>query len=123
MKIALAQINYHIGNFASNKQKIIAHIQRSEQAGVDLVVFSELAISGYPPRDFLEFEDFVNKCNAAIQEIAIYCTKTAAIIGTPVFNSNDKGKPLYNAAAFLSDGKIQQFVNKTLLPNYDIFDE
>ncbi len=123
MKIALAQINYHIGNFASNKHKIIDHIKRSEQAGADLVVFSELAISGYPPRDFLEFEDFVNKCNAAIREIATYCTKTAAIIGTPVFNSNDKGKPLYNAAAFLSDGKIQQFVNKTLLPNYDIFDE
>jgi len=123
VKIALAQINYHIGNFASNKQKIIDHIRRSEHAGVDLVVFSELAISGYPPRDFLEFEDFVNKCNAAVREIATYCTKTAAIIGTPVFNSNDKGKPLYNAAAFLSEGKIQQFVNKTLLPNYDIFDE
>jgi len=123
VKIVLAQINYHIGNFASNKQKIIDHIQRSEQAGVDLVIFSELAISGYPPRDFLEFEDFVNKCNASIREIATYCTKTAAIIGTPVFNSNDKGKPLYNAAAFLSEGKIQQFVNKTLLPNYDIFDE
>ena len=123
MKIALAQINYHIGNFASNKQKIIDHILRADQAGVDLVVFAELAISGYPPRDFLEFEDFVNKCNNAIAEIATHCTKTAAIIGTPVFNTGDKGKPLFNAAAFLAEGKIQQYIYKTLLPNYDIFDE
>ncbi len=123
MKIALAQINYHIGNFASNTQKIIDHIQKAEKAGADLVVFAELAISGYPPRDFLEFEDFVNKCNKSIDEIANHCTKIAAIIGTPVFNRNDKGKPLYNAAAFLANGKVQQYVYKTLLPNYDIFDE
>lgn len=123
MKIALAQINYHIGNFASNQQKIVERIRQAEKAGVDLVVFAELAISGYPPRDFLEFEDFVNRCNKSISEIATHCTKTAAIIGTPVFNSNKKGKPLYNAAAFLADGKIRQYIYKTLLPNYDIFDE
>lgn len=123
MKIALAQINYHIGNFASNTQKIIDHIHKAEKAGADIVVFAELAISGYPPRDFLEFEDFVNKCNKSVNEIANHCTKIAAIVGTPVFNRNDKGKPLYNAAAFLADGKAQQYVYKTLLPNYDIFDE
>ena len=123
MKIALAQLNYHIGNFASNTQKIIDHIRKAETAGADLVVFAELAISGYPPRDFLEFEDFVNKCNKSIDEIANHCKKIAAIVGTPVFNQNDKGKPLYNAAAFLADGKVQQYVYKTLLPNYDIFDE
>lgn len=123
MKIALAQINYHIGNFANNKQKIIDHIIKAEKVGADLVVFAELAISGYPPRDFLEFEDFVNRCNQAIEEIATYCINTAAIIGTPVFNQDKKGKPLHNAAAFLANGKIQQLVYKTLLPNYDIFDE
>jgi NAD+ synthase (glutamine-hydrolysing) len=123
VKIALAQINYHIGNFSSNKVKIIERIHQAEKAGADLVVFAELAISGYPPRDFLEFEDFVKRCNQAIEEIAIHCTKTSAIIGTPVFNINKKGKPLYNAAAFLSEGRIQQYVYKTLLPNYDIFDE
>ncbi len=123
MKIALAQLNYHIGNFADNKRKIIRKIQRAEKAGADLVVFAELAISGYPPRDFLEFEDFVKKCNLAIAEIAAHCTKTAAIIGTPIFNPNKKGKPLYNTAAFLWEGKVQKHFLKTLLPNYDIFDE
>ena len=123
MKIALSQLNYHIGNFSDNKRKIIREIQKAEKAGADLVVFAELAISGYPPRDFLEFEDFVKKCNAAIDEIANHCTKTAAIIGTPVFNPNSKGKPLYNAAAFLWEGKVQKHFFKTLLPNYDIFDE
>jgi len=58
MKIALAQINYHIGNFESNISKIIAGIKKGEKEGADIVVFSELAISGYPPRDFLEFDDF-----------------------------------------------------------------
>lgn len=123
MKIALAQNNYHIGNFAENTRKIIRSIEKAEQAGADLVVFAELAVAGYPPRDFLEFNDFVKKCNLAIDEIAGHCTKTAAIVGTPVFNHNPKGKPLYNAAAFLSKGKVQQYFFKTLLPNYDIFDE
>jgi NAD+ synthase (glutamine-hydrolysing) len=123
MKIALAQINYHIGNFASNTQKIIDHLKKAEKEGVDLIVFAELAISGYPPRDFLEFEDFINRCNHSIDEIAMHCNNIAAIIGTPVFNHNQKGKPLYNAAAFLSDGRVQHYVYKTLLPNYDIFDE
>lgn len=123
MKIALAQLNYHIGNFSENKRKIIQKIQHAEKAGADLVVFAELAISGYPPRDFLEFDDFIKKCNSAIEEIAGHCTTIAAIIGTPVFNPNSKGKPLYNTAAFLSDGKVQKHFYKTLLPNYDIFDE
>ena len=123
MKIALAQLNYHIGNFSDNKRKIIEKIKQAEKAGADLTVFAELSISGYPPRDFLEFDDFIKKCNDAIDEIATHCTKTAAIIGTPVFNPNSKGKPLYNAAAFLWEGKVQKHFFKTLLPNYDIFDE
>ena len=123
MKIALAQLNYHIGNFSSNTRKIIEHIEKAKKLGADLVIFSELAISGYPPRDFLEFKDFIEKCNNAIDEIAEHCHDIAAIIGTPVFNHNKKGKPLYNAAAFLAEGKVQDYVYKTLLPNYDIFDE
>ncbi len=123
MKIALAQINYHIGNFESNKSKIIDCIRKGEYEGADIVVFSELAISGYPPRDFLEFRDFVEQCNSLLAEIASFCTKTAAIIGLPTFNKNPKGKPLYNSAAFVNDGKILSYTHKTLLPNYDIFDE
>ena len=123
MKIALSQLNYHIGNFDSNVEKIITEIEKAEQQGADLVVFAELAVSGYPPRDFLEFRDFVQRCNESIKTIASYCTKTAAIVGTPVFNTNHKGKPLYNSAAFCYEGKVQHYTKKTLLPNYDIFDE
>ncbi|RLD35131.1 MAG: NAD+ synthase, partial [Bacteroidetes bacterium] len=98
-------------------------IHHAEEQGADLVVFAELAVSGYPPRDFLEFRDFVERCNNSVKEIARYCTKTAAIVGLPTFNPADKGKPLYNSAAFIVDGKVQQLVHKSLLPNYDIFDE
>ena len=123
MKIALAQINYHIGNFESNLLKIIDGIKRGEEEGADIVVFSELAISGYPPRDFLEFADFIEQCESSLDTIAKHCTQITAIVGLPTFNKNDKGKPLFNSAAFLADGKIQSITNKTLLPNYDIFDE
>ena len=123
MKIALSQLNYHIGNFDNNVEKIITEISKAEQEGAELIVFAELAVSGYPPRDFLEFKDFVQRCNNSIETIADYCNNIAAIIGTPVFNNNPKGKPLYNAAAFCHEGKVQHYTKKTLLPNYDIFDE
>ncbi len=123
MKIALSQLNFHIGNFEQNKKKIISAVHRAEKEKADIVVFSELAISGYPPRDFLEFSDFVNKGLQAVDEIATHCTKTAAIVGVPTYNPHKKGKPLYNSAAFLWNGKVQEMIHKTLLPNYDIFDE
>ncbi len=123
MKIALAQLNYHIGNFEENTSKIIESIKRGMHEGTDIVVFPELAISGYPPRDFLEFSNFVQQCITSVNAIAKYCINVAAIVGLPTYNKNDKGKPLFNSAAFLADGKIRQIVNKTLLPNYDIFDE
>ncbi len=123
MKISLAQINYHIGNFERNISKIIDGIKKGEMDGSDIVVFSELAVSGYPPRDFLEFSDFVNQCQDAVNTIAKKCTKVAAIVGLPTYNNNAKGKPLYNSAVFLYNGKILSITNKTLLPNYDIFDE
>ena len=123
MKIALAQLNYHIGNFESNTSKIIDGINRAEKQGADIVVFSELAVSGYPPRDFLEFNNFVELCIASVESIAKHCINIAAIVGLPTFNDADKGKPLFNSAAFIVEGKIQTIINKTLLPNYDIFDE
>jgi len=123
MKIALAQLNYHIGNFENNISKIINAVKKAKQNKVDIVVFAELAVSGYPPRDFLEFTDFINKCENAIQQIAKECTGIAAIIGAPSKNVEGKGKRLYNSAFFITDGKIQKIINKTLLPNYDIFDE
>ena len=123
MRIALAQINWHIGNFESNIHKIISAIQDAKNQKVDLVVFSELAISGYPPRDFLEFSDFTEQCYEGILKIAGVCEGIAAIVGSPSVNPHSSGKHLYNTAFFLSDGKISNMIHKTLLPNYDIFDE
>ncbi len=123
MKIALAQQNYHIGNFEENTRKIIEGIQWAKKEGADLVVFSELCICGYPPRDFLEFNDFINKCYAAVDEIREHADTIGVLIGGPARNPRVEGKDLFNAAFFLYEKKIVAEVHKTLLPNYDIFDE
>lgn len=123
MKIALAQLNYHIGNFEQNTQHIIQHIQLAKAKQADIVVFAELAICGYPPRDFLEFEDFIALCDVAAQQIAKHCTDVACIVGLPIKNDVLAGKDLYNAAYFIADGKIQKVTKKALLPTYDVFDE
>ena len=123
MKIALAQLNYHIGNFDSNIQKVLHSVRKAKKQKADLVVFAELAVSGYPPRDFLDFHDFIERCNDAISVIANECVGIAVIVGGPSFNSHPKGKHLYNTAFFLEDGNIKNTVHKTLLPNYDVFDE
>lgn len=123
MKIALAQLNYHIGNFESNTEKIISAIEKSKKENVDLVVFSELAICGYPPKDLLERKDFIERTQDALQKVAEACTDIASVVGGPSINPHIKGKNLYNSAFFISNGKIESIHNKTLLPNYDIFDE
>jgi len=123
MKVVLAQLNYHIGNFDSNAEKMIQSIEKAKVEGADLVVFSELAVCGYPSYDFLERKEFIEKCNEAIDRIAQSCQGIAAIVGAPEINPEPLGKNLYNAAYVLNDGGIQQIVRKTLLPNYDVFDE
>jgi NAD+ synthase (glutamine-hydrolysing) len=123
MKIALAQVNYLIGDFEGNTRKIIECIRKARLQKADLVVFSELSVCGYPPRDFLEFDDFILRSNRQIDIIASECIDIAAIVGAPSVNIAPKGKPLFNSAYFLEDGKVKAIVNKTLLPNYDIFDE
>jgi NAD+ synthase (glutamine-hydrolysing) len=123
MKIALAQLNYHIGNFEGNLLKIKQALQQGIEQGVDLVVFSELAVCGYSPKDLLESDLFIKKCLNSVHELASACTQIAAIIGAPAVNENPKGKKLFNAAYFLAEGKIKQVVHKSLLPNYDVFDE
>lgn len=123
MKIALAQLNYHVGNFESNTAKIIDTINKAKQAGADLVVFAELCICGYPSRDFLEFTEYIERGEEAALQIAAACTGIACIIGIPTENHNDEGKDLNNSAYFIADGKISAVVNKALLPNYDVFDE
>ena len=101
MKIFLAQQNYHIGNFESNTNKIIQAITEAKRQGGELIVFSELCICGYPPRDFVEFEDFINKCYAAIDEIKAHADTIAVLVGAPDRNTIKKGKDLFNAAFFL----------------------
>lgn len=123
MKIALAQLNFHIGNFEQNTRKIIETIDSARSQGAELVVFAELAICGYPPRDFLEFEDFIQLCEKSMNEVAAACIDIAAIVGGPSRNPKPEGKDLFNSGWFLADGKVQQVVSKSLLPNYDIFDE
>lgn len=123
MKIVLAQQNYHIGNFELNTEKIISGIQEAIAMGADLVVFSELCVCGYPPRDFLEFEDFIAKCYAAIDTIKAYTDRIAVIVGAPARNPQREGKDLFNAAWFLHEQEVKHVVHKTLLPTYDVFDE
>lgn len=123
MKVVLAQLNYHIGNFDSNAEKMIQSIEKAKEEGADLIVFSELAVCGYPSYDFLERKEFIEKCNEAINRIAQSCQGIAAILGAPEINPEPLGKNLYNSAYVLNDGGIQQIIRKTLLPNYDVFDE
>lgn len=123
MKIALAQINVHVGNFAANLDKMLDYTQRAKDGGADLVVFPELATVGYPPRDFLDFEDFIEASNQVIAKLAEAARGIAIIVGAPTKNPVIEGKDLYNSAYFLAEGKVKQVQHKTLLPTYDIFDE
>lgn len=123
MKIFLAQQNYHIGNFAYNTQKIIEAIGRARAQGADLVLFSELAICGYPPRDFLEFQDFIRQCYESVDRIKAHTQDIAVLVGGPARNPRKEGKDLFNAAFFLYEGEVKAEVHKTLLPTYDVFDE
>ncbi len=123
MKIFLAQQNYHIGNIEANSQKIIEAILSAKAQGGDLVVFSELSICGYPPRDFLYFQDFIEKCYQAIDQVKQYADGIAVLVGAPHRNEVAEGKDLFNAAYFLADKEIKQVIHKTCLPTYDVFDE
>lgn len=123
MKIVLAQQNYHIGNFESNTQKIIAGINEAKAQGADLVVFSEMCVSGYPGRDFVEFNDFINKCYESIDIIKLHADTIGVLVGSPARNPAPLGKDLFNAAFFLYEQEIKAEIHKTLLPTYDVFDE
>jgi NAD+ synthase (glutamine-hydrolysing) len=123
MKIALAQLNFHIGNFESNTGKIIEVIKRAQAQGASLVVFPELAVCGYPPLDFLDFRDFIRQSLSSINTIAEHTRGIGVVVGSPSFNPVLKGKNLFNSAFFLMDGKTAGLVHKALLPNYDVFDE
>jgi len=123
MKIALAQINPIIGDFTHNTEKIIAAAEKAIGLSCHLIVFSELIISGYPPRDLLEKKDFIEANQIHLQTLVKSIKGIGVICGVVDKNPNEKGNPLYNSAVLFDNGKILHQANKRLLPTYDVFDE
>lgn len=123
MKIFLAQQNYHIGNFEYNTNKIIEAIETAKAAGGDLILFSEMSVCGYPARDFVEFNDFLAKCQESINQIKEHADTIGVLVGAPIRNTQLRGKDLFNAAFFLYEKEVKAEIHKTLLPTYDVFDE
>ncbi len=123
MKIAIAQLNFRIADFDGNLSLMKEAIKKAENEFVDLIIFSELSICGYPPLDLLEQRDFIDKCDETVRLLTEHTSKVAVIVGSPAINPNVKGKKLYNAAYLLAENRVQAVRFKTLLPTYDIFDE
>lgn len=123
MKISIAQVNSHVGNFDGNLQRMLAAVATAKNQGADIVCFPELSVVGYPPRDFLEFDDFIHLAEETVAKLATAAAGIAIVVGAPARNPEPEGKDLYNSAYFLEDGKIRFVQHKTLLPTYDIFDE
>ena len=119
LRVALAQINLVVGDFNFNADKIKQHLKQAKKMGADVVLFPELAVTGYPPEDLLLKESFLKQCDKNLKKISRYTKGLTAIIGFP----EKKGKVIYNSAALLSDGKHIGTCRKMLLPNYGVFDE
>lgn len=123
MKIGLAQINTTVGDIAGNRQKIIVAYRTLCEKGAELVIFPELVITGYPPRDLLFKSRFVPDNVASLHEIAAETGDIPALIGYVAPNTETKGRSLFNAAAWCEGGKVKKTAHKCLLPTYDVFDE
>lgn len=123
MKVAVAQLNFKIGDFEGNSEKIIEHIEKAKKGGAELVVFSELSATGYYPFDLLTKKEFIRKAEKALEKIAASCAGITAVVGAPRLCSMKHGQELYNSAFFLADGKIVLSQDKTLLSDHGAFDE
>jgi len=123
VKIALGQINPTVGDFSGNAAKIIQFAIQARNAGAGLILFPELAVCGYPPRDLVERPAFVARCHATLERIAAETRGIAVICGTVTPAEADSGKKVMNSAALLRDGRIEFVQSKMLLPSYDVFDE
>ena len=121
--IALAQINPTVGAFEGNKKLILNAMSDAKQAGANLVIFPELAITGYPPLDLLERKAFIDRAMEVLDEIRAASDGLGVILGVPMANPDASGKPLFNSAVMLWDGKVIGIHHKVLLPTYDVFDE
>lgn len=123
MLIALAQINPTVGDFENNVARIVTTARAARQAGADLVVFSELCLLGYPPRDLLEKPAFLMAQEKAIERLCNELKEIPTVLGCVTRREVSEGNPLYNSAIFLCDGEIRARAHKCLLPAYDVFDE
>ena len=123
MNIFLAQINTTVGAIEENTAKVRQWIARARNEGADLVIFPELTLTGYPPKDLLEFSWFVDKNRAAVEQLCDATKGIGALVGFVSRRDTGEGKGLHNSAAFLADGRVASVHHKTLLPTYDVFDE
>jgi len=123
MRLGLAQLNPTVGDLAGNRRKILDAYAKLVAQGAELVIFPELAVCGYPPRDLLFKRRFVSDVAESLQEIAAAVGAVPALIGTVETNPTGRGRPFYNSAAFCYRGKIGAVARKCLLPTYDVFDE
>lgn len=123
MKIALSQLNLHIGNFEGNLAKMLAAVESAKNQQADLICFPELAVCGYPSRDFFEFNDFVRRSQQSVDALRKASHGIGIVVGSPTRNPVLAGKDLYNSAYFLHNGETIGVQHKALLPTYDIFDE
>ena len=123
MRLGLAQLNPTVGDLAGNRRKIIDTYAALVAQGAELVVFPELAVCGYPPRDLLFKRRFVSDVAESLAEIAAAVGAVPAVIGTVEANPSGRGRPFFNSAAFCYRGKVGAIGRKCLLPTYDVFDE
>ena len=123
MRIALAQLNFLIGDFSGNLRRMSEAVSQARQLGADVVCFPELAVCGYPPQDFLEFDDFIRRAEESVRALCDLSSDIAIVVGAPVRNPVPEGKDLFNAALFIAEGRVIHAHHKALLPTYDIFDE
>lgn len=123
MKVALAQINTTVGALEANTQRMLTLLEQARAGGAELVLFPELAITGYPPLDLLDRESFVEANLACLDRLRAASHGLHVVVGFVDRNVTNGGKRLFNAAAVLSEGKLYAIQHKTLLPTYDVFDE
>src|SRR5438270_10752327 len=118
MRLALAQVNPVVGDLDGNRELILSRIAEARAAGADLVLFPELAVTGYPPEDLLLRPSFVGAARASLERIAAETRDLVALVGVPLFDGD-----LYNACAICADGGVRGIYRKRFLPNYGVFDE
>ena len=118
LQLALCQLNPTVGDIAGNEAKIVAGIADARGAGAQLVLFPELAVTGYPPEDLLLKEHFLADARAALERIAACTAGIVALVGFP-----ERADDVYNACAVLADGSVRAIYRKVFLPNYGVFDE